>query len=461
MTPPNPPGPFAARILACTLPLLAAATPALAHGSMAVPLSRVYNGFLEGPRDPESAAVAAAIEVGGTQPFYDWNEVVNFFEGTPQYQADVPYHQFIPDGQIASGGNPKYAGLDLVRDDWPTTPISAGPMELQWYVTTPHDPSVFHAWITSADWNPSMPLNWAQLEELPLGPVMFEGMTYSFDTLIPARTGKHVIYVVWQRIDPAGESFHSVSDVDFGSGTPACPADLDASGSVDGADLGAMLAAWGTATADVDGDGTTDGADLGSLLASWGSCLPDCDGDGVSDMDEIIGGASDCNGDGVPDACQSAVDCDGDGLWDACAILDGLVADCNMNLVPDSCEIAEGGDADGNGFLDDCELEGITYLWSVLGSWSTGFQASLTIQNGSDEMLHGWQVSFDTPTYTIDNLWDGVIIEQGGGQAVVGNTFWNEHIEPGESVTFGFIGVGQPTAPSSVVVNDTPASPGQ
>jgi hypothetical protein len=52
---------------------------------------------------------------------------------------------------------------------------------------------------------------------------------------------------------------------------PANPADLDDSGTVDGADLGILLGAWGTAGGDIDDNGTTDGSDLGLLLAAWGS----------------------------------------------------------------------------------------------------------------------------------------------------------------------------------------------
>jgi len=48
------------------------------------------------------------------------------------------------------------------------------------------------------------------------------------------------------------------------------PADLDGDGDVDSADLGALLAAWGTPGADLTGDGVTNSADLGALLASWG-----------------------------------------------------------------------------------------------------------------------------------------------------------------------------------------------
>ncbi len=49
------------------------------------------------------------------------------------------------------------------------------------------------------------------------------------------------------------------------------PADLNADGQVNGADLGLVLAAWGSAdaAADLDGDGTVNGSDLGLLLAAW------------------------------------------------------------------------------------------------------------------------------------------------------------------------------------------------
>jgi hypothetical protein len=62
-------------------------------------------------------------------------------------------------------------------------------------------------------------------------------------------------------------------------GTPDdgdCIADLAPSGTVDGADLGALLAEWGPSApgglADFNADGIVDGADLGVLLASWGGC---------------------------------------------------------------------------------------------------------------------------------------------------------------------------------------------
>lgn len=63
--------------------------------------------------------------------------------------------------------------------------------------------------------------------------------------------------------------------VDLGAfefGPSSVPGDLDGDGAVGGADLAALLAAWGSPGAtDLTGDGTTDGSDLAVLLAAWGT----------------------------------------------------------------------------------------------------------------------------------------------------------------------------------------------
>jgi hypothetical protein len=58
-------------------------------------------------------------------------------------------------------------------------------------------------------------------------------------------------------------------------GVCPCVTDLNVDGVTDGADLGLLLSAWGTAgDADFDGVNGVDGADLGVLLAAWGPCAP-------------------------------------------------------------------------------------------------------------------------------------------------------------------------------------------
>jgi hypothetical protein len=53
-----------------------------------------------------------------------------------------------------------------------------------------------------------------------------------------------------------------------------CVGDLNGDGQVNGADVGLMLAAWGSSdpAADLTADGLVSGADLGLLLGGWGPC---------------------------------------------------------------------------------------------------------------------------------------------------------------------------------------------
>jgi len=75
----------------------------------------------------------------------------------------------------------------------------------------------------------------------------------------------------------AGDSVNSINTIakiDLGS-TP-CPADLNGDGVVNGADLAALLGAWGpcvgSCPADLTGDGAVGGDDLGVMLGAWGNC---------------------------------------------------------------------------------------------------------------------------------------------------------------------------------------------
>jgi hypothetical protein len=53
-----------------------------------------------------------------------------------------------------------------------------------------------------------------------------------------------------------------------------CPPDFDGDSFVNGSDLGALLASWGTTNPyyDLDRDGAVGGGDLGIVLSAWGIC---------------------------------------------------------------------------------------------------------------------------------------------------------------------------------------------
>ena len=166
---------------------------------------------------PENPACQAAVAAGGTQPLYDWYGVLRSDGGGRT-------HGYIPDGQLCSGGNPKYAAYDAPRADWPATSVRAdGTYDFSYGAWVPH-PGGIRLYITKDGYDPTKPLTWDDLEAQPFltadpQPPVSDG-AYRFSGQLPHRSGRHVIYSVWSRTD-SQETFYGCSDVDFdGSGGP-------------------------------------------------------------------------------------------------------------------------------------------------------------------------------------------------------------------------------------------------
>ena len=132
--------------------------------------------------------------------------------------SDGMHQFFLPDGNLASAGRPdKYGGLDQVRDDWVTTPVSAGPFTLTWTNSAPHQTLYYRVYITKEGWTPDDPLTWDNIELIGETEPRPASATDLVDVVLPQRKGKHVIFSVWQR-SLSAEAFYATSDVDFGSG---------------------------------------------------------------------------------------------------------------------------------------------------------------------------------------------------------------------------------------------------
>ncbi|MGQ4716605.1 lytic polysaccharide monooxygenase auxiliary activity family 9 protein [Streptomyces anulatus] len=189
-----------------------AAAPAAAHGSLTDPVSRVSACFAEGPESPTSAACRAAVAAGGTQALYDWN-------GVNIANAAGKHRELIPDGKLCSAANDKFKGLDLPRADWPATAMSAGKHTFRFRATAPHRGS-FELYLTKPGYDPTKPLAWSDLEAKPFAEATdptLENGSYVFDGTIPERSGRQLVYTVWQRSD-SPEAFYACSDVTFGGG---------------------------------------------------------------------------------------------------------------------------------------------------------------------------------------------------------------------------------------------------
>ncbi|MBD9728277.1 lytic polysaccharide monooxygenase [Streptomyces caniscabiei] len=190
-----------------------AAGPAVAHGALGDPVSRVAQCYAEGPESPRSAACAAAVAAGGTQALYDWN-------GVRIGDAAGRHRELIPDGELCSAGDAAFKGLDLARADWPSTRVRAGSYPFAYRVTAPHK-GTFTVYVTKEGYDPSRPLAWDDLDLA--NPVAratdpaASGGFYRFSGTLPQRSGRQLLYAVWQRSD-SPEAFYSCSDVSFGGG---------------------------------------------------------------------------------------------------------------------------------------------------------------------------------------------------------------------------------------------------
>ncbi|MGN9757209.1 lytic polysaccharide monooxygenase [Streptomyces sp. SD31] len=207
------------------LALTALATaPAAAHGSMGDPVSRVSQCYAEGPESPKSAACKAAVAAGGTQALYDWN-------GIRIGDAAGRHQELIPDGKLCSANSDAFKGLDLARADWPATSVSSGSYTFKYRVTAPHK-GTFKVYLTKAGYDPTKPLAWDDLDLAnPVATVTdpaASGGFYTFSGTLPERSGKQLLYAVWQRSD-SPEAFYSCSDVTFGGGADGGGTDGEAS----------------------------------------------------------------------------------------------------------------------------------------------------------------------------------------------------------------------------------------
>jgi chitin-binding protein len=192
---------------------------ASAHGAVFNPVSRIAACFAEGPETPRSQVCKDLVADSGTQPLYDWNEV-NIANAAGNHRA------VIPDGRLCSANREKFRALDWARTDWPATAVTPGAFGFKVRATAAHV-GTMTVYITKQGFDPTRPLKWSDLDPAPVAVHATARSTtdghYSFTGTLPARTGRHIVYKVWQRSD-SPEAFYSCSDVTFGGGTAATAA---------------------------------------------------------------------------------------------------------------------------------------------------------------------------------------------------------------------------------------------
>ncbi|CAI0970381.1 lytic polysaccharide monooxygenase auxiliary activity family 9 protein [Serratia quinivorans] len=234
------------------------------HGSASDPISRNYQCFKDGgfytpgqggvniPNEACRKAFLAGDKL-------DWQRAA-IFENWNAYSQNLigqsttpPYSDKVPDGQLCSAGmeknnpaNPQrnYSGIDLPSDKWHVSDLVIGKdrkTKLTYRATQTHEPSKWWIYVSKPDFDAtSQSLKWGDLMEITIDKVTLEydkdkkkfevypeklgaeavkstePGTYYIDVTLPEGYPQNqhaIVYIAWERVDSARETFFSCSDV--------------------------------------------------------------------------------------------------------------------------------------------------------------------------------------------------------------------------------------------------------
>ncbi|MUL42669.1 cellulose-binding protein [Streptomonospora sp. PA3] len=387
--------------------------PAAAHGGFTFPATRTYACYKDGiengsggslnPQNPMCQQALAENSYG----FWNWF-------GNLISDAGGRHREIIPDGKLC-GPTENFDAFNA-PGNWPATEVQAGAT-----VTFEHNawaahPGTFTQYITKDGWDPSQPLGWDDLEEVPFDEVTnppmreggVEGAEYYWQAQLPNKSGRHIIYSIWQRSD-SPEAFYNCSDVVFGG-----------DGGGGGTEDTQAPTAPGAPSAD---SVTADSAEL-----SWSAAS---DNVGVARYE-------------VRDAATGEVVAQTSGSTSA--TVSGLQAETSYNLhvvafdaagnasspSPEVTVTTAGGDTGGGG-SGECTVD-----YSIANEWSGGYTANVALTNAGGSAISDWSVSWDfTDGSSVTNGWSAEF-EQQGTQVTASNKSWNGSVAAGGSVSFGF-----------------------
>lgn len=193
-----------------TLLMMVSAVPAHAHGAPTDPASRA---FLCSPGQATASSSPCRNAIRAGLPSTEWDNI-----RLPNVAGRDTAR--VPDGKLCSAGIAKYAGLDLPSAEWPATKLKD--TGFTYRATIPHQGS-FRFYVTRDGYSPTRALRWADLEQflsVPTPPLV--NGSYEFKVQLPPRTGRHLIYTVWQNTDTP-DTYYSCTDVEIAAPAPAAP----------------------------------------------------------------------------------------------------------------------------------------------------------------------------------------------------------------------------------------------
>jgi chitin-binding protein len=210
----------AAAVLTATMAaVVVAQSPAAAHGSITDPPSRNYGCWsrwgsdFQNPNMSQTDPMCAQAWQANPDTMWNWNGL--YREGVAgNHQAAIP------DGQLCSGGrtqNGRYASMDTVGAWVAATKPNTFTMTLT--DQAQHGADYLRIYITKQGFDPTtQPLTWASLELVNSTGRYAPAPQYQAQVNAGTRTGRHVIYTIWQA-SHLDQSYYFCSDVIFTGGT--------------------------------------------------------------------------------------------------------------------------------------------------------------------------------------------------------------------------------------------------
>ncbi|WBB89323.1 lytic polysaccharide monooxygenase [Verrucosispora sp. WMMC514] len=216
-------------VAAVALLLLSTAltNPASAHGATVNPGSRAYGCWERWGGDHMNPRMATedpmCWQAWQANPNAMWNWNGQLREGVGgNHQAAVP------NGQLCSGGRAeggRYNALDTLGA-WKTTPVPNS-FQLKFFDQASHGADYLRVYATRQGVDTlTKPLAWSDLElvgQIGNTPASqwqreVDGVSIQIPVNAPGRTGRHIIFTVWQA-SHFDQSYYHCSDVQFGGGT--------------------------------------------------------------------------------------------------------------------------------------------------------------------------------------------------------------------------------------------------
>ncbi|MEV4515251.1 lytic polysaccharide monooxygenase [Dactylosporangium sp. NPDC049525] len=209
----------AAILTAAMAAVVVAQSPASAHGSITDPPSRNYGCWarwgsdFQNPNMSQTDPMCAQAWQANPDTMWNWNGL--YREGVAgNHQAAIP------DGQLCSGGrtqNGRYASMDTVGAWVAATKPNTFTMTLT--DAAQHGADYLRIYITKQGFDPTtQPLTWASLELVNTTGRYAPAPQYQAQVNAGSRTGRHVIYTIWQA-SHLDQSYYFCSDVIFTGGT--------------------------------------------------------------------------------------------------------------------------------------------------------------------------------------------------------------------------------------------------